>query len=452
MKNLPTVAAALALAIAPQAQALELSRTGTGQAVLLPYYTVRDGLSTVYSVTNHSDTEVKAVRIAVAEGTNGRVAISTNIYLRPRESWSGALAAGETGLFPRFITRDTACVAAGSNDGFDVSLRDFAYVGSRADALGSGPARTEFGQIEFIELGVLTGDARNLVLAGDCSGLRQRFQSPGIWSVDLNFDVTRPTGLISAEAQLIDVANGTAWDTPSYVFEDFSGAPRHGNGSIDFDAVRLTRPTLQPNQSVFALGEGVVYPATRGADAVSHLLMAAQLEGAMLLGDVIQGRTRWVVTFPTRRAYLDNLPGGELAAGTPAMAPFAGDGDATAPYCTATQWQAIARDGSLGSARDLDLCRQVNEVTLALQDAGEAGFDTDGVGQGTMRVSLRGDRHLLRYGYQSGPLTLEGTLQGLPVVGVSLMEARNANAQPGVLATYAVTGKVIRKLAGSPTP
>ena len=442
---------ALAAAVTPAAHAIELSYDGTGDAVLLPYYTVRDDVSTVMSVTNHSDTEVKAVRIAVAEGSNGRVALSTNIYLKPRASWSGALVAGSDLPFPRLVSNDSVCLAAGDTAALDVALRSSGFTGSRDDGLGTSDARTESGQIEFIELGVLTGNARDLVMRDLCSLLRQRFQSPNIWSADPNADVTRPTGSLSAAAQLIDVARGVAWDTPAYTFEGFSGAARHGGGSIDFDAVRISKPTLQPNKSVFT-ANAAVFPAERPADAVSHLLMADQLEGAFMLNESLAARSRWVVTFPTRRAYLDNLPGGELPASTPAVAPFAGDGDTSAPFCTSTTWQTIARDGALGVPQARDLCRQVNEVDVVRGAAGNEAVSSGGLERGMLRVAMRGDRHVLTYGYPVGPLTLEGTLLGLPAVGFSLMEASNSNAQPGLLASYAITGKAIRKQAGSPEP
>ena len=442
-------ALALALAASPVA-ALEHSHDGSGQAVLLPYYSVHAGMSTVFAVTNHSD-EAKAVRVVLAEGHNGRVGLSFNVYLAARDSWSAAIV-GDNGSppgLPRVFTADSSCTsAAWLPDG--VPMRTLAYTDTRADGLRSDAVRLYDGQIEFIEMGTVTGTTAALVEAENCNALRLRFQQGGAWRANINDDIGTPSGGLSGEAQLVDVANGVAFNTEPFVIENFSRAPRHGNGSIDFDAIRIFDPTAVDDNEEFVVDGGSRVSGQRPADAVSLMLMASELEAGFTISDAVEASTRFVVTFPTRGAYLDNLAGGELAAGTPPITPFNGLLAGTAPpYCLATTWRTIDRDGDLGATSELPLCKQVNVVDIIDEttEPGRPGTTfTSAIDQGRIRVGLQPQQRTLVY--STGPNTGNAFAYGLPALGLALTEVRNRNAQPGVLASYAISGRVVRKQEG----
>jgi hypothetical protein len=69
-----------------------------------------------------------------------------------------------------------------------------------------------------------------------------------------------------------------------------------------------------------------------GIDAVSSLFMAKSISNDVMADPGLAGETDWVVTFPTRRYYVDTTP-----AGMPFTDPYVGSG---------TRWRArdLVRD------------------------------------------------------------------------------------------------------------
>lgn len=443
-------ALALVFAVHP-AFAIERSHDGSGQAVLLPYYSVENGLSTVFAVSNHAD-EPKAVRVVIAEGRNGRVALSYNVYLAARDTWSGAIVAdqGSPPAPPRVLTIDTSCTS-GTFPPEGVSMRELDFFGTRADGLGIGVDRLTKGQIELIELGTLTGSAAALAQAKDCGALRSRFEPGGAWAANINADIAAPTGRLSGEAQLIEVERGVAFSTEPFSINGFSNAARHSNGSTDYEDVRIYKPTSVNGNNEFVVDGNARISGQRPADAVSLMLMAAELEGGFTISDDVDASTHFVLSFPTRAAYLDDLGGGELPAGTAPIAPFAGvDVAAGGPYCVQTTWSSIDRDGDRGAFTEVPLCEQVNVIQVVGEMDTTNHFDSSfrtTIDQGRLRVGLHAELHTLTY--SAGPGNGNGFLRGLPAVAHSLMEVRNTNAQPGLLASYAISGAIVRKQDGA---
>ena len=99
-----SLAAALA---ASSAQAVHISPNGTGQVLIFPYYTVRNGFATLLSVTN-TQNNTKAVKVRFLEGMNGREVSNFNLFLAPNDTWTGAVV--ETPSGARIITNDNSCV------------------------------------------------------------------------------------------------------------------------------------------------------------------------------------------------------------------------------------------------------------------------------------------------------------------------------------------------------
>ncbi len=434
--NCATLLAALA---ANPASALNQSHDGAGQAVLLPYYSVEQGRATIMSVTNHGD-QPKAISFVVAEGRNGRVALSFNIYLSARDSWTGALVGDSAGA--RLVSNDETCTVP-SLPAEGVPLRNAGFVGTRVDNLGTDIERLQRGQVEVVELGTLGGAAATMAQEKDCTALITRFVGDGVWVNQPNTDVERPAGGISADAQVVDVAAGTAFDMSPFVIDDFSVAARHGAPGTNFAKVRLTMPTLEAGQPRFVVGDAFV-AANRAADAMSLLFMASSVEGAFAINPELEAGTEWIVTLPTRQAYLDNRPGGELPVGSTTLAaPFnTATGGGTEPYCNPVTWEAIERDGELLPAVAGELCSQVESVVFAATGTGSE-VSTQGAVEGRMRLGLRPDIH--RLPFATGSVSASTAKQlGLPVLVQPLIEVRNQNAQPGILATYAFSGTTIR--------
>jgi hypothetical protein len=259
---------------------------------------------------------------------------------------------------------------------------------------------------------------------------------------------------LSAEAQVIDVGAGVAFNTAPFAIDNFSAAARHGSPGDDYASVRLTKPTLAANQTRFVVDGQSYIAADRPADATSLMLMAAELEGAFLLNPSLDASTEWIVTLPTRQAYVDDNAGGALPAGSGPVAPFT-SGDFPREDCVSATWQVIKRDGSLQTEFPTSLCQQVSKIDFLLGTSGSSNppeqvseFYTMGIESGRVRLGLRPDLHGMAYA--GGPNgAFEGQLFGLPVIAHALMEVRNANAQPGLLASYAISGAIVRKQDGT---
>lgn len=429
MKKTNLFLALAALAATADASALTRSFDGTGQAVLLPYYHAADGETTLFSVTNHAE-EPKAVHVVIAEGRNGRPALTFNVYLAPRDSWSGALVAAAAGNPPMLVSNDDTCTSPAIPPQ-GVALRTVAFSNSNDDQLGHDAERLQQGAVELIETGVLTGQAATLAALRDCNALNARFAN-GIWRTMPQFEIATPSGGLRGDAQIIDVGGGVAWTTEPVVLDGFSHTPRH-DAPGDYSEVRIFRPT---SDGVFTVGERATIDSQHGADAVSLLLMSSEVEGGFLLGESLDASTRWVLSFPTRPAYVDNRAGGELPAGSAPQPPF-GAGLGGAVHCVETDWQVVDGRGDLEDVQTLPMCDHVNVV-----DLGEE-LDTT-VDTGRVRLGLNGDDHELNYGLFDGTEVEIWQSHGLPVLVQSLTEVRNANAQPGLLASYAITHRILR--------
>ena len=84
------VAAASALAATGAANAVYVNRDGLGQALIYPYYTARDGVSSLLSVVN-TTAEAKAVEVRLLEGRNSREVLDFNLFLSPHDAWTAAV-------------------------------------------------------------------------------------------------------------------------------------------------------------------------------------------------------------------------------------------------------------------------------------------------------------------------------------------------------------------------
>lgn len=440
MKKKKLFAALAALIAVADVSALTRTTDGTGEAVLLPFYRAAGGETTLFGVTNHSD-QAKAVRVVIAEGRNGRAALTFNVYLSARDSWNAAIVPGADGARPRLVSNEESCTVPAIPAG-GVTLRTLAFMGSRDDGLGSGFSRLEQGSIELIEMGVPTGAAAQLVETRQCGALAERFEA-GPWDRKPNDELATPSGGLTAESQIIDVPGGVAYVSEPVVLDDFSSAPRHGMASTDFNAVRFYKPTTSQAVGEFVVDGAARIPMDRPADAVSLTLMSAAFEGGFLLGDALDARTRFVLSLPTRAAYVDNLPGGERPAGSAPLAPFNVLSAGSPPYCVDAEWQAIDGSGEMSALEVLPVCAQVNVVELTRTQA-EGGDFVTGSDAGRVRIGLQPHRHALQYGLFDGTDVKPHQAHGLPVVVQALTEVRNANAQPGVLASYAISQRILR--------
>src|SRR5258708_21949582 len=147
------------------ANAVYVSDSGFGEALIYPYYTVRstegNAFNTYVSIAN-GDTAAKALRVRFREGRNGREVAGFNLFLGPRAIWAGAIVPSGAGA--RLISPDPACVSpALADSGFGtpgfVEFSATTFSGANADTFGQTVDRVREGYIEVLEMGALTAQA-----------------------------------------------------------------------------------------------------------------------------------------------------------------------------------------------------------------------------------------------------------------------------------------------------
>lgn len=476
--NLTTaVAAAIAgvAGIASVSNAVNLNSDGVGQVLIYPYYSVNNGLNTLISVVNTTD-QVKAVKVRFLEGKNSRECLDFNLYLSPYDIWTAALVPVAGGGNAEIITADTSCTAPIVVNGLD--FRPFAFTGDFDDDIGSSLARCTEGHFEMIEMGTVIGDDAGFAthtaagVPASCVDLVSNWTPiTGQWSVDSTENMVVPDGSggLFGSASLIDVAGGVdmtynadaiqAYTTSLQHSDPGSLLPNVGTGS-DFESNIFNRGVVVTDDW-----------STSPIQAVSALYMHDNIYGEYVLNDDINANTEWVVTFPTKFAYVDaaNSPFVVIPAEpftvaiAPPSAPGAGDSiGACEPYTVTGLYDREEQDPSTPVIEIIPspvppgidptvavFCWETN--VLEFNRVGEVLGDSIIMGsnntthltptfsEGWVTISFNGNPSLpAGSGNQNTDDNVAGTTyNGLPVTGFAAQRYVNSSLAGGVLANYA---------------
>ncbi len=519
-RNLKCRAAALSVAVAAaltfpvnSAHAVRLSHDGTGQVLIFPYYTVNGGNQTVVSVVNTTN-RVKGLRVRFNEARNGQSAVEFNLYLAPYDTWVGAVVSSSSDSAgpARLITQDRSCTvpridAVARPQGYD--FRNYYYTGSNRDhptnmaaQLGS-LARTREGFIEMIEMGELRVGSGPLQLADeatpirgsaipvDCDRLVKAWipsEFPNNWSTDPKQEVDIPTGGLYGNVNIIDIAKGTMLSAPATALTDFytdisAPAKLHtwpGNLETSLSSAR--------NGDGFARGTATLsngqtftetFPAADAIDAVSLTLMQTRVTGEFLIDPELGASTEWVMTYPTKRFYVNHPISFNPEAPRGARRPFPdyffddGKGEIL-HYFRVRDRVGRVSEGSQGFCDDLTAtpppCPLVPPSTN--NSANVFLFTPHGADPSTLtpilgaRVGEVADVLMTGFNFPNGPTPLSGWAElkpspdlfsdfyyrgehvlqgpttgnpylGLPVIGFSVTRVINNTLSGGVLANYA---------------
>ncbi|MEQ9465307.1 MAG: hypothetical protein RJQ10_16720 [Haliea sp.] len=452
-KNIMSAAVAATLLGASAANAVFVNSEGHGQALIYPFYTVEGGHDTYINLVNTTD-QTKAVKVRFVEAMNSQEVLDFNLYLSPQDHWSAVVFADGSGASIR--TADTSCTVPTALSaktegvaGTAVPFRNFTY---QTDAAAfTGVDRTREGYVEIIEMGVLT-DATDEAAAkhgfttgvpANCGTLSSYWTGTGKWVADPNDDVAPPTGGLYGYGVLIDVQEGTNATYDAIALDDFisildpgATAIHNAPGSI-LPGLGDATPVAQILDS--SSFEVVEAQFLEGIDAVSAVLMHSAIMNDYVLEPTIAAGTDWVVTFPTKKEYVNV---------TTAIAPFTEEWDPiTATACEAMAITYYDREERTITPDPLDfspappgpdafaLCREANVLT----------FNDSNVLSGSTRVNQN-----LNVDYNNGWLELGFTgtgrelvsdngvtFFGLPTVGFAVQKYVNGTLPGGVLSNYA---------------
>ena len=469
MKKLATIlGAAVLIATGSAANAISLSANGLGEVLIYPYYTVNKDQDTLISIANASDTG-KVVTVFVMEGYNGRSVLDFTVLLSPHDVWTAAITqtAEDGGALLR--TSDTSCTdPAIPADG--VAFRASGYDGSGVLPPDPGPqgiTRTREGYIAVFARG-------DILPASDLAEATTHVQNgvpgggvpPGCGDVTdamISAAVVAPTDGIYGSGTIINVGLGTFFAYNADALADYTDIPLYS------PAASLFQPFASANSEEAthgvarsytqdADGKPVVADWASGADAISAVLMADSIQNEYLISPTLGANTDWVITFPTKQMYVDEiygavpLPPFVEAFQTPGIsrvvAPaihYDREEDASTPepcglLCPAIPPSYLAYEVNVlsyipGSSAPATPFTSGTPSRVLGSTLTYAAFDPNGTSGFTKLDLFSGDGgHVLPDGIAPDGNAL--SMYGLPTVGFMIYNIINTNAQPGSLANY----------------
>jgi len=312
--------AAVLLLASGYSHGIVLNPDGTGQVLLFPYYTAREGNDTLITLVNTTD-EVKAVRVRFMERMNSREVLTFNLYLGPWDTWVAAVTSPHDGEGARLLTWDGSCMVplfSEFTDGSGLKEIPFSadfFTGAFDDGATGGIGRLLSGYFEVIEMGVVVDDEQNSASAAsppirdrDCEQLAEAWSpedsANDYWLDDPTTDLLPPAGGLRGSVSIINVRDGVLFSYDAEAIDGFSTAPMHFAPSDS--EPHLNSGTART--SVVAI-DGVMDEQTwrTGVEAVSAVLMQATVHNEFVIEGGLSAQSEWIITLPTHRFYTDPL-------------------------------------------------------------------------------------------------------------------------------------------------
>jgi hypothetical protein len=314
-----------ALGVTGAADAVNVNPNGLGQALIYPYYTVQsdsagNAYNSLLSVVN-STNSAKAVKVRFLEGKNSREVLDFNVFLSKHDVWTAAVVPSSSGG-GKVVSFDKSCsIPANTFLAAGVDFVNFAYVGSNSDKGGDGLDRTKEGYVEIIEMAVFPTYTCTSIQVTHVGGVP--FDCDAVSDAGAATDQRSASGGLFGGMSLINVGAGTDYTEDAVALERFAFAAIYQPaGSVSPQLTDSTPKTsvvfaAEPNPGhafPFLTDLGVYVskwptPLYNPADAVSAVLMHDSVMNEFVLDAGTKSGTDWVVTFPTKRFYVNTGTG-----------------------------------------------------------------------------------------------------------------------------------------------
>jgi hypothetical protein len=291
------IAGVAAVGVASTAEAVNLSADGLGQVLIYPYYTVRTnasglGYNTLMSVVNTTGS-VKAVKVRFREGKNSVEVLDFNVFLSPYDVWTATITATADGA--QISTTDKSCtvparLGQGTPEPFRTTL---------LDPDDNSPDRTREGYFEIFEMSTEVGTTATK--ATHVSGV----PPCGITEAQAQVDARLATGGLFGGLIIVNPAGGGAFSQAATALANFNpnlGYQNAGGPSPDYgDAFPPISNVIQ---------DGVLYSTNWnvGFDAVTAALLGNAVTNEYVLDTGTKSQTSWIITMPTKFAYVNSSP------------------------------------------------------------------------------------------------------------------------------------------------
>lgn len=429
---------------------------GTGQVLIYPYYSVNNGLNTLYSVVNTTDT-TKAVKVRFLEGENSLEVLDFNVYMSPFDVWTGALVpttstfAGHIGEpSANHLNNDLSCTPSLPDS---TEFRPFTIDADAEAGLVDNLSmrRATDGYFEVLEMATFAtgGPAANAALHASTTGIPGNCEFfRDAWADDsFTEDVNAPvTGGLFGSATIVNVPQGLSMTYDAIAIDEFwtGAAGSHTNpGSV--------LPNLgNGNLASVIFSDGVavnlVYPT--GIQAASSLLMREEIYNEYALDSTVAGKSEWVITFPTKNPHVNDPLGVVL--------PFYNDwsGSDSCHEFGLTIWDReeqaeVLRNDDISprppEGDNPSLCYEANVLEFHLPDTAVLAESAIMGSDNLVSVTSPAVGHATENGWarmsfltdDDRPYVDANGIRGLPVVGFAAQQFTNAGAGEGLLAQYA---------------
>jgi hypothetical protein len=339
----------------PTAQAQAIGGNYLGQALIYPYYSVRDGWRTFIHVVNTSAQTV-AAKVVFRDARFSRDVFDFIVVLSPRDMWTGVVE--ERGGVPGFRPTDNTCTVPQIGSGNFVGF----------DPLGTVPAIDDMreGYVEIIQMGSPPNENDPIAVAAkhnDTTGI-----PTNCGTVASNFDAQAvpnwnlyPAQALTGKYDMVNVNAATLSTSASraVAIQNFNGATLMypAGGALP----NLACAQQGPNPAVCA---GIV--------AAQTALNATSIVNEWVLNPGLGELSSWVVTFPTKALSLDpattNVPQPNAV-----FVNRAGCGNNPAVPVTLDLRNREEKPQSF-SPNFVDLCNEVNVINFTSSAISSAGL------------------------------------------------------------------------------
>ncbi|HRQ56929.1 MAG TPA: hypothetical protein PLN31_05890 [Azoarcus taiwanensis] len=368
-KKLLMSAVAATLAGAGTAHAVYVNPDGLGQVLLYPYYTVQNEFTTAIHVVN-TTTQAKAVKVRFLEGKNSQEVLDFNLYLSPEDVWTGVVINDDTNG-ARIISGDNSCIAPRQLGASGEPFRTFRFT-SEVNALAADPGavdRRREGYVEIIEMGVLTNSDQITAVTHNSTGVPANCATIVAADAASSVPVSAPTGGLFGTGHLISVNRGVRTSYDAVALDAFRILPAWTPSGTTDPSLASVFPAVGTIIDGVDVVDFAASGPARAIDAVSAVLTHATINNEYTIDAGRESKTDWVVTFPTKRFYVNTT---DFA---PFQNPWSGGATGSLRACHAVSFEYFDREeqsrtpagGDFSPAPDPDvftLCNEVNTLTL----------------------------------------------------------------------------------------
>jgi hypothetical protein len=316
-----------AVGMAGTANAVHVNPDGLGSVLIYPYFTARadgGGTSTAYydnyvSIVN-TTASTKAVKVRILEGKRSAEVLDFNLFLSPRDVWTGAIVRTADGA--AMISVDKSCVVpnalfAKTNPATITSgdlnhFKNFVYAAAPLDQGGTTLDRTREGYLEVFEMGDVTNTTATAAAKHNSAGVPANCAYFETNDSTLATALAAPSGGLAGGLSLINVAAGTDYSYDAVALANWhTGTPNYSRAGDVLP--RLTGGNVTTSTVFTAAGNVVTSTWGTARDAVSAAMMRQYVMNEWMLETNTASGSEWVVTFPTKFAYINVGAGAAVA-------------------------------------------------------------------------------------------------------------------------------------------